>query len=115
MQDFSKCSGLVVLQPEQKNITGTPFSKINLTARRRFRCCLLTMVKKNWVRKKKWLRTLAIYHARKNSEKRHKREDVTTSVLNKKGLPRNVLPKQTGQTFRWDVGTFDTLGTFRRV
>ena len=25
------------------------------------------------------------------------------------------LPKQPGQTSRWNVGTFDTLGTFRRV
>ena len=46
MHDFSKWSGLVVLQPEQKNITGIPFSKISLATKKRFRCCLLIMVKK---------------------------------------------------------------------
>ena len=40
-------------------------------------------------KKKRW-RTLTIYPARKNSEKRYKREDVTISILNKKSLPRNV-------------------------
>ena len=41
--------------------------------------------------------------------------DVTTSVLNKEGLPRNVCQIRLGKTSRWNVGTFDTLGTFRRV
>ena len=46
MHDFSKWSDLIVLQPEQKNITKTFFSKIILTSKKRFRCCLLTIVKK---------------------------------------------------------------------
>ena len=86
MHDFSGWSGLIVLQPKQGNITGTFFSKINLTAKKRFRCYLLTMVKKHEP-KEKWSRTLAICPARENSEKRYKGEDVTTSVLNKKKLP----------------------------
>ena len=45
MHDFSKWSGLVVLQPEQKNITGIFFSKIKRATRKRFLCCLLTMIK----------------------------------------------------------------------
>ena len=52
MHDFSKWSGLVVLQSKQKNITRTPFSKIKRAARKRFLCCLLTMIKKK--DKKKW-------------------------------------------------------------
>ena len=40
---------------------------------------------------------------------------VTTSVLDKEGLPRNVCQNRLGKTFRWNVGTSDTLGTFRRV
>ena len=56
-----------------------------------------------------------MYPARKNSEKWYKGEDVTISVLNKKGLPRNAYQNGLGKTFRWNVGTFDTLGTFRRV
>ena len=72
--------------------------------------------KKKWVKKKKkWSRTLAIYPARKISEKRYNKEDVTTSILNKKGLPRNVCQNKIEQTFRWNVGTFDTLETFRRA
>ena len=53
MHDFSKWSKLVVLQPKQGNITGNPFSKIIRTARRRFLCCLLTMIKNGWIRKNK--------------------------------------------------------------
>ena len=109
MHDFSKCSGLIVLQPGQRNIIKTLFSKISLTTKKRFRCCLLTMVKKIGL-KKRWLRTLVIYPARKNPENRHKKENVTTSVLNKKGLPRNVcqniLGKRSGGTLerltRWE-------------
>ena len=72
--------------------------------------------KRKWVKKEKgWLRALIIYPARKNSEKRYKGENVTTPILNKKGLPRNVCQNRLGKTFRWNVGTFDTLGTFRRV
>ena len=110
MHDFSKWSGLTVLQPEQKNITRTLFSKISLAARKRFRCCLLTMVNMGQKRKK-WSRTLAIYPARKNSEKRHKREDVTTSVLNKKGLPGTSAKNKFGK--RSD-GTLERLNVFRR-
>ena len=102
MYDFSKWSGLVVLQPEQRNIRGTLFSKINLTARTRFRCCLLTMGKK--IRKnKKRVATGANYIPRaENSEKRHKRENITTSVLNKEGLPgtfaKTIWAKRSGGT-----------------
>ena len=61
-------------------------------------------------KKKKWSRTLAIYPARKNSEKRYKREDVTISILNKKGLPgtsaKTVWAKRSGGTLerltRWE-------------
>ena len=51
MHDFSKWSGLAVLQPKQKNITGNLFSKIIRAVKRRFLCCLLTMIKDGWVRK----------------------------------------------------------------
>ena len=63
---------------------------------------------------KKWRKTLIIYPARKNSEKRHKRENVTISVLNKKGLPgtsAKICVWQSGQTFN----TFGTLATFQDV
>ena len=94
MQDSSRWSKLVVLQPEQRNITRKLFWSINLAAKKRFLCYLLTMIKDWWVKnpkKKRW-RTLIIYPARKNSEKRHIRENVTISILNKKSLPRNVCP-----------------------
>ena len=58
--------------------------------------------------KKKWQRTLTIYPARKNSEKRHKGENVTISVLNKKSLP------ETSAKIRaWQSG--QTLGTFMHI
>ena len=53
MHDFSKWSGLVVLQPEQGNIIRNFFSKIIRAARKRFLYCLLTMIKNEWVRKTK--------------------------------------------------------------
>ena len=46
---------------------------------------------------KKVLRTLVIYPARKNPEKRHKGENVTISILNKESLPRNVCQNNLGK------------------
>ena len=51
IHDFSKWSGLVVLQPEQGNITGNFFSKIIRATRKRFLYCLLTMIKNGWIKK----------------------------------------------------------------
>ena len=51
MYDFSKWSGLAVLQPKQKYITGTFFSKIKQATKKRFLCCLLTMIRNGWVKK----------------------------------------------------------------
>ena len=50
MHDFPGWLGLAVLQPEQENITGTLFSKIRRATRKRFLCCLLTMIENGWVR-----------------------------------------------------------------
>ena len=64
--------------------------------------------------KKKRPRTLIIYPARKNSEKRYKGENVTISVLNKEGLPgtfAKICVWQSGQTFN----TLGTLATFQDV
>ena len=60
--------------------------------------------------KKKWQKTLIICPARKNSEKRHKKENITTSISNKKGLPgtsAKIRVWQFGQTFqkRWERST----------
>ena len=65
-------------------------------------------------KKKKWQNTLIIYPARKNSEKRHKGEDVTTSVSNRENLPgtsAKVRAWQSGQTFHGTLGTFSSLKT----
>ena len=43
---------MAVLQPKQGNITKKLFSKIRRAARKRFLCCLLTMIKNEWVKKK---------------------------------------------------------------
>ena len=113
IHDFSKWSGLVVLQPEPKNITGNPFSKIIRAIKKRFLCCLLTMIKNGWV-KKKWRKTLTIYPARKNSEKRYKKESVTPSVLNKKkllGTFAKIWIWQSGQTFK----KFKHIGSVKNV
>ena len=48
--DFSKWLGLAVLQAEQKNKTRNFFSKIKRAAKKRFLCCLLTMIKNGWVK-----------------------------------------------------------------
>ena len=64
MHVFSECWGLIVLQPEQKNITGNLFSKITRAAKSRFLCCLLTMVKKNGSRKKEKMAERANYTPR---------------------------------------------------
>ena len=116
MHDFSGWSGLVVLQPKQGNITRNLFSKIIRAIKKRFLYCLLTMIRNGWVRKtkKKWRRTLTIYPARKNCEKRYKREDVTTSVLNQKKLPgtsAKIWTWQSGETFK----TFKYIGNVRNV
>ena len=67
------------------------------------------MIKNGWAKKnkRKRLRTLIIYPARKNSEKRYKRENVMTSISNKKSLPgtfAKVCVWQFGQTLkkRWE-------------
>ena len=57
---------------------------------------------------------LIIYPARKNSEKRHKRENVTTSVSNKKSLPgtsAKIWIWQSGQKFK----TFKHIGNVGNV
>ena len=70
-------------------------------------------------KRKKWQNALIIRPARKNSEKRYKGEDVTTSVSNKENLPgtsAKVCAWQSGQTFHGTLGTFNslkTLATFR--
>ena len=61
-------------------------------------------------KKKKWQNALIICPARKNSEKRHKGEDVTTSISNKESLPgtsAKICAWQSGQTFqkRWERST----------
>ena len=61
MHDFSGWSKLVVLQPKQGNIIGNPFSKIRRAAKRRFLCCLLTMIKDGWVKKQEKEATDANY------------------------------------------------------
>ena len=67
--------------------------------------------KKKMGQKKRWSRTLAIYPARKNSEKRYKREDVTTSILNKKSLPRNACQNKLGKR---SGGTLERLTRWER-
>ena len=66
--------------------------------------------KKTWGRKKKRVATDVSYIPRmENSEKRYKRENVTISILNKKGLPgtfaKTILAKRSGGTLelltRW--------------
>ena len=61
MHDFSGWSGLAVLQPEQKNMTGKKNSKIKRATKKRFLCCLLTMIKNKWVKKTKKVATDANY------------------------------------------------------
>ena len=65
-------------------------------------------------KRKKRQNALIICPARKNSEKRHKRENVTTSVSNKENLPgtsAKVCVWQSGQTFHGTLGTFSSLKT----
>ena len=79
MHDFSGWSGLIVLQPEQKNITGLFVFK-DKTGNKKTVFVLLADHDQNWINQKnekKWRRTLTIYPARKNSEKRYIKENVT--------------------------------------
>ena len=107
MHDFSKWSGLIVLQPKQKYITGTFFSKISLTTKTRFRCCLLTMVK-NKIKNKKKVATGVNYIPRaENSEKRYKKRKCYHFNFKQKKFAGNVCQNNLGKTFKWNVKTFE--------
>ena len=67
MHDFSKLSGLVVLQPKQRNITGKLFFDNKFSSKKAILILFADhgqkKITQNW--KKNWQRTLIIYLARK--------------------------------------------------